>query len=115
MNKQELKSISKDPTVFIIINNNNIYTPFTVSPAYDYQEDALNDYIENHLHEPKKYNPQESIIFYIDKFDSSNLQGDYSDFYSFIRDDGSKSTISKNKEKLSNFCGYVNRLTSYNM
>ncbi len=106
-----LQSNSENTKVFIMINNNDIYIPNKVVSAYDYQENALNNYIDNKLDGQKKYIFNCDIIFYIDKFDSSNLKGEYSDFYTFIREDGSKSILSKNKDKLSNFCGYINRLT----
>ena len=98
--------------VFIMVDSNNIYTPYNLVPAHDYQENALNDYIDNHIDGKKKYFPNCDIIFYIDKFDNTSLEGDYSDFYNFIREDGTITTISRNKDKLTNFCGYINRLTS---
>jgi len=103
--------ILQDSKVYIMIDANNIHTTYKVVSAYDYQENALNDYINNNIDGQKKYNPNCDIIFYINKFDYSDFKGDYSDFYSFIRENGTKSIISRNKDKLSNFCGYINRLT----
>ena len=83
-----------------------------VVPAYDYQENSLNNFINNNFNIKTQYIINPNINFYIDKFDYSSFNGDYSDFYLLIREDGSSSIISKNEEKLKSFCAYRNRLVS---
>jgi hypothetical protein len=95
--------------VFIMIDD-NIYKK--VVPAYDYQENSLNNFINNNFNIKTQYIINPNINYYIDKFDFSSFNGDYSDFYLLIREDGSSSIISKNEEKLKSFCAYRNRLVS---
>jgi len=102
------------PNVFIMVKSKNILSPFKTVSAYDYQQEALDDYIDNNIQVPKKYNPNNStLIFYINKFDSSNFNGDYSDFYIFVKEDESVYILSRNESKLRTFCSYINRLLSY--
>jgi hypothetical protein len=103
--------MSSEPT-FIMIQKE---TGQEVFSALDYQSRALNEYIKNnitgkHLY-VDKYDP--SIKFHISKFDKSGLQGNYDDFYSLIRENGTSSPMSKNENKLRNFAGYINRIISY--
>jgi hypothetical protein len=95
--------------VFIMIYD-NIYKK--VVPAYDYQENSLNNFINNNFNIKTLYIINPNIKFYIDKFDFSSFNSDYLDFYLLIREDGSSSIISKNDEKLKSFCAYRNRLVS---
>ena len=95
--------------VFIMIDN-SIYKK--VVPAFEYQENSLNNFINNNFNVKTQYIINPNINFYIDKFDYSSFNGDYSDFYLLIREDGSSSIISKNEEKLKSFCAYRNRLVS---
>jgi hypothetical protein len=94
--------------VYIMIDDNQYFKK--VVDAYDYQTNALNDYIDNHEEGLETYNPLPDISFQIEKFKDINFQGDYSDFYNFIKEDGTVNIISKNKEKLKAFCGLRNRL-----
>jgi len=96
--------------VFIMVD----YTIYKkkVVPAYDYQENSLNNFIDNNFNVKTQYIINPNINFYIDKFDFSSFNGDYSDFYLLIREDGSSSIISQNEEKLKSFCAYRNRLVS---
>ena len=86
-----------------------------VYPAKPYQAKALNDYITNNRKGKYLYiNYIDSTIkFHISEFDKLNLQGNYDDFYSLIREDGTISTMSRNENKLRNFTGYINRIISY--
>ena len=86
-----------------------------VCPARPYQAKALNDYITNnrtgkHLY-VNEYDP--NIKFHISKFDKSGLQGNYDDFYTLIRENGTISPMSKNETKLRNFAAYINRIITY--
>jgi hypothetical protein len=86
-----------------------------VFSALDYQSRALNEYITNnrtgkHLY-VNEYDP--NIKFHISKFDKSGLQGNYDDFYTLIRENGTSSPMSKNETKLRNFAAYINRIISY--
>ena len=95
--------------VFIMIDN-SIYKK--VVPAFEYQENSLNNFINNNFNVKTQYIINPNINYYIDKFDYSSFNGDYSDFYLLIREDGSSSIISQNEEKLKLFCAYRNRLVS---
>jgi hypothetical protein len=95
---------------FIMIDDNNMTKK--IVPAYDYQELALNDYIDNQKTGRHQYIINTSMSFYIDNFNSTGLNNDYSDFYSFIREDDTISIISRNEDKLRGFCGFRNRLLS---
>ena len=95
--------------VFIMLD---VYIFKNVVSAYDYQEKSLNNFIENKYDKKTHYFINSTINFYIDKFDYTLFNGDYSDFYVIIREDGSSSIISKNEEKLKSFCAYRNRLLS---
>ena len=101
--------MAQENKTFIMVTENYLKK---VYPAHDYQEEALTDYIDNHRTKSQLYIIEPTIIFSIDIFDSSPLQGDYSDFYSFIRNDGSIYVISRNENKLKNYCAFINRLIS---
>lgn len=81
-----------------------------VVKAHSYQKEALDLAITNNGY--FKYN-KDGYIFVIKPFNSSLLNNDYSDFYSLIREDNTETIISKNKEKLLEFCGMRNRLMLY--
>jgi len=81
-----------------------------VVKALSYQKEALDLAITNNGY--FKYN-KDGYIFVIKPFNSSLLNDDYSDFYSLIREDNTETIISKNKEKLLEFCGMRNRLMLY--
>jgi hypothetical protein len=102
---------TENNNVFIMINTDNIYIPNKVVNSYSYQKEALNDYIDNHITEEKQYNPSPDIKFKITKFKANILSGEYDDFFTLIRDNDTSSIISKNKDKLKKFCGYINRIT----
>ena len=92
---------------FILIKN---IPECIVVKALSYQKEALDLAIMNNGY--FKYN-KDGYIFVIKPFNSSFLSGDYSDFYTFIREDNSETIISKNKEKLLEFCSMRNRLMLY--
>jgi hypothetical protein len=81
-----------------------------VVKALSYQKEALDIAIRNNGY--IKYN-KDGYTFVIKPFNSSLLNDDYSDFYTFIREDNSETIISKNKEKLLEFCSMRNRLMLY--
>ena len=83
-----------DP-VWIMISTG---TDWEVVEARDYQQKALNNYIDSGATEKKEYKPSEGVTFYIQKTDGSNLVN----LYDFIREDGSVSRISRNKASLDN-------------
>lgn len=89
---------------FILIKN---IPECIVVKALSYQKEALDLAIMNNGY--FKYN-KDGYIFVIKPFNSSFLSGDYSDFYTFIREDNTETIISKNKQKLSEFCNMRNRL-----
>ena len=80
--------------------------------AREYQKTSLNDYINNNKKGIIEYKPCYSIQFWLSEFSMSGLEGNYDDFYYMEREDGSKSIISRNEEKLRYFIGYMNRLTT---
>ena len=102
--------IIKDEPVFIIIYKKNISS---VVSAIDYQRDALNNYINIHREGIVEYNPSQGIRFKIGPFDKTGLKGEYNDFYYFIRDNSTKTIISRNKDKLRGFSAFRNRLINF--
>ena len=98
------------PEVYIQIEKNNGI--WELYPARPYQEESLNNYIDNGYNERKEYKPCYDIKFWIKKFDeNTNNENTNSDFYYLEREDGSMSIISRNKEKLNNYIGWRNRIT----
>ena len=79
-----------------------------VSPAKKYQRDALNDYINNHHSGKVSYNPEEGYFFSIESYAQDKFPG----LYSFIRADGTTTTISRNKEELGKIVRTKNRMAS---
>ena len=81
-----------------------------VVKTHSYQKEALDLAIQNNGY--FKYN-KDGQIFVIKPFNSSSFSRNYSDFYTFIREDNTETIISKNKQKLSEFCNMRNRLMSF--
>lgn len=87
-----------------------------VVEAREYQQLALNDYIDNKiaddLADELAYEIDDNICFTIKKFDSISygLAGEYLDVYSFVKENGSIFLISRNFKKLSALCGFLNRV-----
>jgi len=92
---------------FILIKN---IPECIVVKAHSYQKEALDLAIRNNGY--FKYN-KDGYIFVIKPFNSSSLSSDYSDLYSLIREDNTETIITKNKQKLSEFCNMRNRLMSF--
>lgn len=72
----------------------------------DYDIDNSADYVAN---------DDETLTYTLDIFKSAKkgLQGEYKDFYEVIsHNDDTRYILSDNKEKLRNFCGYINRITT---
>ena len=86
-----------------------------VVEAHNYQESALNDYIDNKitddLADETEYNINE-FYFTIKKFNSTayGLTGEYLDVYCYIKEDNTMFLISRNFKKLSVLCGFLNRV-----
>jgi len=90
--------------VYILIDSGppNRWVPM---PARDYQKDALNKYIEGKNVEKINYKYENgSINFFIEPHTTPEL-------YTLIRQDGSTSKISRNKEKLKALGGFYNRMS----
>jgi hypothetical protein len=87
-----------------------------VVDAMEYQQLALNDYIDNKivddLAEDLAYEIDDDICFTIKKFDSISygLTGEYLDVYCYVKVDNSMFLISRNFKKLSALCGFLNRV-----
>ena len=85
-----------------------------VVDARDYQQIALNNYINNGFQNTiVEYGTDTEVCFSIGMFDKKGLSGEYDDVYSYIREDGSELLISRNHDKLSGLCGFLNRVTEY--
>jgi len=96
--------------VYIMIDNENLYRK--VVAAQTYLQNALNDYIDTSENEEKIYT-ENTNIFSISLFNSKKfgLSGDYLDIYSF-KENNQLHLISRNFKKLSNLCGFINRVTT---
>ena len=83
-----------------------------VVDARDYQQIALNDYINNCYLDAVEYGTDSEVCFTISKFDyvSMGLSGEYNDVYNYNKQDGSVFLISRNHSKLSGLCGFLNRV-----
>lgn len=88
---------------------------FTVYPARNYQEVALDDYVKNNKTGIINYiaDHNSEIKFSLSHFhyEGVGLEEEYKDFYHFTREDNIKYIMSSNKEKLESFCRYINRLS----
>ena len=87
---------------------------FTVYPARNYQELALDDYIKNNktgiINYTAGQNPEIKFSLSHFHYEGVGLE-EYKDFYHFTRKDNVKYIMSSNKEKLESFCRYINRLS----
>jgi hypothetical protein len=87
-----------------------------VVDAMEYQQLALNDYIDNKivddLAEDLAYEIDDDICFTIKKFNSISygLSGEYLDVYCYVKENGAMFLISRNFKKLSELCGFLNRV-----
>lgn len=95
--------------VYIMIDKNNTKC---VLNAIDYQQNSLNDYINNNRTGAHQYKPLIGVSFHIESSDKCGLTGYYPDVYRFIRDNGSSTFISRNKKILEGLCGLINRVTA---
>lgn len=85
-----------------------------VVSAYDYQQIALNNYIDSDFKDiTVEYGTDTEVCFSIKNFDATGLSGEYNDIYSYIKEDNSVYLISRNYNKLSSLCGFLNRITEY--
>ena len=84
-----------------------------IYPARSYQANALSDYITNERDGKYLYEYKPDIKFYISKFDKGKLSGNYDNFYSLIRQDGTTSIMSMNELDIRNFVAFINRIISY--
>jgi hypothetical protein len=80
---------------------------YIVKDAKDYQKEALILAIRNNGY---YYYDNNGFKFNIKPFNSEQLNDNYSDFYSLIREDKTESIISTNFEKLCAFSNLRNRL-----
>ena len=103
---------NNNTVVYIMIDTD---TRRQVVVAKDYQQIALNNYIELGLTEPIEFGTDTEICFHIGIFNSvkKGLSGEYSDVYEYIKDNNTIFLISKNYEKLSSLCGFLNRVIDY--
>lgn len=87
-----------------------------VVDAREYQQLALNDYIDNKivddLADELAYEIDNNICFTIKKFNSISygLTGEYLDVYCYVKENNSMFLISRNFKKLSALCGFLNRV-----
>jgi hypothetical protein len=87
-----------------------------VVDAREYQQLALNDYIDNKivddLAEDLAYEIDDNICFTIKKFNSISygLSGEYLDVFCYVKENNSMFLISRNFKKLSALCGFLNRV-----
>lgn len=83
-----------------------------VVDARDYQQIALNNYIDNQYTETIEYGTDSEVCFTISKFDyvSKGLSGEYDDVFNYIKADGTTFLISRNHSRLSGLCGFLNRV-----
>ena len=83
-----------------------------VVDARDYQQIALNNYIETCYSDAIEYGTDSEACFTISKFDyvSKGLSGEYDDVYNYNKPDGSVLLISRNHSRLSGLCGFLNRV-----
>jgi hypothetical protein len=121
---------NKITPAFMMIFNPTGYNSFIPAPYYI--SEKLNDYINTNKKGKVEYIiiPEEdgikTIHVMINNFDyvKAGLNGEYNDFYEcsitlslniktdLIRERKEINYISFNKDKLRNFCGYINRLTN---
>jgi len=83
-----------------------------VVDARDYQQIAVNNYIDNCYSEVIEYGTDSEVCFSIGQFDykTHGLSGEYDDVYNYIKADGTTFLISRNHSKLSGLCGFLNRV-----
>ena len=83
-----------------------------VVDAMEYQQLALNDYIDNKIVDDLAYEIDDNICFTIKKFNSISygLAGEYLDVYCYVKENGSMFLISRNFKKLSALCEFLNRV-----
>ena len=98
-------------TVFIMIDTANCRK---VVDAYDYQQIALNNYIDNGFSDSVEYGTNDEACFILSRFDSTvcGLSGEYTDLYQYTQNN-IRFLISRNRSKLSGLCGFLNRVTEY--
>ncbi len=86
-----------------------------VIEANNTQKIALNNYIQSGFSENIEYGTDNMECFNIDIFDfkKCGLTGEYLDVYNCIDSNGDKLLISCNYTKLSNLCGFLNRVIEY--
>lgn len=96
----------------MIIEDDNLYRK--VVNARIYQQNALNDYINTAQNQEKFYTENTDIFFSINLFNPTKfgLSGEYSDIYCFIKKNKQMYLISRNFNKLSSLCGFINRVTA---
>lgn len=101
--------MSSYPSVYIMINATSCRK---VVEAYDYQQIALNNYIDHGLVDLVEYGTDTEVCFSIGPFDykKAGLSGEYDDVYNFIKEDATIFLISRNLEKLNGLCGFINRI-----
>ena len=99
----------QESSVFIMIDTP---TCRNVVDCRDYQQIALNNYIDSGFVDTVEYGTDTEVCFSISPFDyvSKGLSGEYNDVYNYIRGDGSVYMISRNHKKLSALCGFLNRV-----
>ena len=93
-------------TVFIMIDTANCRKVVT---AFDYQQIALDNYIDNGFSESVEYGTDGESVFTLSRFDSTvcGLSGEYTDLYQYTQNN-KRFLISKNYAKLSGLCGVLN-------
>jgi hypothetical protein len=103
-------SVHATPSAFIMIDSGNVRR---IDWTFDYQQIALNNYIENRYTTAVEYGTDDEECFSISQFDykTAGLTGEYDDIYNYIKSDGTVLLISCNYSKLSALCEYFNRLT----
>jgi hypothetical protein len=105
----------------MIFSNNtfNKVVPFAEYSTVNNLLMLINEYIDNKKFEKKQYtlyeNTNSVIKFSIKRYDymSTELKGNYDDFYEYTDAVNKTYIISRNENKLKGFCEYINRLTNW--
>jgi len=102
----------QESSVFIMIDTPTFRN---VVDCCDYQQLALNNYIDCGFTDAVEYGTDTEVCFSISRFDyvSKGLSGEYNDVYNYIREDGTVDMISRNHKKLTALCGFLNRVIEY--
>ena len=98
-------------SVFILLKNTE---GCSVVKAREYQESAYHTFMSNNNLISAEFNYPDNIKFTINKFNNTELNGDYKSFCELKNACNNTYILSNDNEKLKHFAGYINRLTNIN-